>query len=90
MGRGVGDGAAGDGTQFGVAGFLMVGRELWRVEHERAHAAPGPERAVALEVGVDLGHGVGVDPQRHRELPDRWQLIARDVREASAVLMLTS
>src|SRR6187399_3444871 len=77
MSRCVGNGAGGNGTELGVAGFLMVGRELWRVEHESADTAPGPERAVALEVGVDLGHGVGVDPQRHRELPDRWQLIAR-------------
>ena len=76
MSGGVGNRAGGDRHQLGVAGFLVVGRELRRVEHEGADAAPRAERAVAFEVGVDLGDGIGVDPQRHGELSDRRQLVA--------------
>ena len=44
---------------------------------ERADAAPGLDDAGALELGVDPGDGVGVDPQVDGQLADGRQLVAR-------------
>jgi hypothetical protein len=43
----------------------------------RSDAAPGLDDAGTLELGVDAGYGVGVDPEIDGELADRRQLIAR-------------
>src|SRR5262245_47769520 len=48
-----------------------------RCADERADAAPCLEHALALEVGIDARHGVGVDAQIDGQLADRRQLIAR-------------
>ena len=48
--------------------------------HERADATSGLDGAGALELGVDPGDGVGVDPQVDGELPDGWKLVARRSR----------
>ena len=43
---------------------------------ERPDAAAGLEHARALEVGIDAGHGVGIDAKVDGQLPDGWKLIA--------------
>lgn len=55
----------------------------WRPRFSRARANERSdpsscfENAGSLEVGVDARHGVGVDPQVDRQLPDRGELVAR-------------
>ena len=55
------------GSRFGSA----------RGPDERPDAAPRFDDAAALELGVDAGDGVRVDPQLDRELADGRQLVAR-------------
>src|SRR5262249_29130214 len=47
------------------------------VPDEGADAPARLQHAGALQLAVDLGHRVRVDPQLDRELPDRRQLVAR-------------
>ena len=75
MGPGLGEDAGHKGAQ---TFFVLFGRPrlLGGRRDERPDAAPRLDRAGALEIGVDAGHGIGVDFQFDGELADGRQLIA--------------
>src|SRR5437867_7967461 len=61
---------------FFVARRLLGDRIVTGVTNEGADAALGGEDATSLELRVNLGHGVGVDAQVDRQLPNRRQPVA--------------
>src|SRR5205807_3237623 len=56
--------------------FTVCSRSLRRrrFPNESADSAPSFQNSVALQLGVDPGHRVGVHGEVHRELPNSGQL----------------
>jgi len=73
---GVGQHAGDEGPQAAIVLARWM-RPRGAGSDKRSDAAPGLDDAGALQLGIDAGHGVGVDPEIDGELADRRQLIAR-------------
>ena len=74
-GGGVADDAGDEGAQL-TAVLVRRVRLLRGGGDERADAAAGLDDAGAFELGVDAGHGIGVDAEIDGELADGRQLVA--------------